>query len=353
MDLKQIEYIVKIDDEHSITRAAEKLFLTQSALNQQLLRLEKELGAQLFHRSKSDWHPTAIGQVYLENAREILRIKQKTYNIISDMAETKKGRLSIGFTPGRGSEMFTHVYPLFHQAYPNVIVEPHELSVHRQQQLIAQGDLDIGFQTLSERQKTNDEYITLGREEIFLAVPSVHPAAASTWAIPYTAEEGFTGTADFTGTPGTTATPGPTAAPGTTAAPGPTAAPDATATVHTDICRAYPPIDLSLLKYEPFVLMYKESTIRAITDEIFRSSGFVPNVLFETASNNTIISMIQARLCCGVIPYYYARKQPDKVCFFSFPTHPSWDIVASYRKNTYLSEAAKTLIGLVRDFWAA
>ncbi len=41
MDLKQIEYIVKIDDEHSITRAAEKLFVTQSALNQQLLRLEK------------------------------------------------------------------------------------------------------------------------------------------------------------------------------------------------------------------------------------------------------------------------------------------------------------------------
>lgn len=63
MDLKQIEYIVKIDDEHSITRAAEKLFVTQSALNQQLLRLEKELGAPLFHRSKIDMRPTEIGQV--------------------------------------------------------------------------------------------------------------------------------------------------------------------------------------------------------------------------------------------------------------------------------------------------
>lgn len=46
MDLKQIEYIIKIADEKSITRAAEKLFLTQSALNQQLLRLEKALGGQ-------------------------------------------------------------------------------------------------------------------------------------------------------------------------------------------------------------------------------------------------------------------------------------------------------------------
>ncbi len=41
MDLKQIEYILKIAEEQNITHAAEKLFITQSALNQQLLKLEK------------------------------------------------------------------------------------------------------------------------------------------------------------------------------------------------------------------------------------------------------------------------------------------------------------------------
>ena len=46
MDLKQIEYILKIAEEKNITHAAEKLFITQSALNQQLLKLEKELGCQ-------------------------------------------------------------------------------------------------------------------------------------------------------------------------------------------------------------------------------------------------------------------------------------------------------------------
>ena len=302
MDLKQIEYIVKIDDEHSITRAAEKLFVTQSALNQQLLRLEKELGAPLFHRSKVDMRPTEIGQVYLDNAREILRIKQRTYNLINDMTDAKKGRLSIGFTPGRGSEMFTHVYPSFHQAYPNVIVEPHELSVHRQQQMISQDNLDIGFQTLSERQRTDSEYIKLGEEEIFLLVPSIHPAAEQL------------------------------AATQTASAP-------------------FPIANLTLFQYEPFVLMYKESTIRAITDEIFRKSGFTPNVLFETASNNTVLSMIEANLCCGVVPEYYVRRLPKGISCFAFPTHPSWDIVANYRKNGYLSEAAKYFIELVRNFW--
>ena len=58
MDLKQIEYILKIAEEQNITHAAEKLFITQSALNQQLLKLEKELGTPLFYRSRTDWHPT-------------------------------------------------------------------------------------------------------------------------------------------------------------------------------------------------------------------------------------------------------------------------------------------------------
>ena len=48
MDLRQIEYIIAIEQEESISKAAEKLFITQSALNQQLLKLEKELGMPLF-----------------------------------------------------------------------------------------------------------------------------------------------------------------------------------------------------------------------------------------------------------------------------------------------------------------
>lgn len=54
MELKQLEYIVKIAEERNVTKAAEKMYITQSALNQQLLKLEKELGSQLFYRSRMD-----------------------------------------------------------------------------------------------------------------------------------------------------------------------------------------------------------------------------------------------------------------------------------------------------------
>ena len=133
MDTKQIEYIIKIADEGSVTKAAEKLFITQSALSQQLQKLEKELGAPLFVRSKSDWTLTPEGKVYVENAREMLRIKQKTYTMIADMVNTHKGYLSVGMTPGRGSDMFAYVYPRFHDIYPEFTIEPRELSVRQQQ----------------------------------------------------------------------------------------------------------------------------------------------------------------------------------------------------------------------------
>lgn len=298
MDLKQIEYIVKIAEENNITKAAEKLFITQSALNQQLLKLEKELGVQLFCRSRTDWHPTEAGEVYLENAREILRIKRKTYSIINDMAQTKKGRLSVGFTSGRGIAMFSAVYPDFHRIYPQIIVEPLELSVRKQQELIARGDLDIGFQTLCEKQKNNNSYLPLLNEEIVLVIPKGHPL-------------------------------------GTLAAPE---------------GQPLAVLDLARLKYEPFVLMYKESTIRSLVESAFQEAGFTPNVLFETANNLAIVTMIKSNLCCGLLPYYYVKKDREGMACFSLPNRLTWGLYASYRKDSYLSNAAKEFIRLAKAF---
>ena len=96
MDLRQIQYIVAIAEENNITRAAEKLYITQSALNQQLLKLEKELGVQLFHRSRTDWHPTEAGEIYLKAAREMLLLKKDTYHRIHDLAKISVLALRLG-----------------------------------------------------------------------------------------------------------------------------------------------------------------------------------------------------------------------------------------------------------------
>ena len=85
MDLKQLEYIVGIAEEKNITKAAKKLYITQSALNQTLLKLEKEIGEPLFERSKLNLYLTEIGKIYVEQAKKILEIRKETYEKIDEI----------------------------------------------------------------------------------------------------------------------------------------------------------------------------------------------------------------------------------------------------------------------------
>lgn len=303
MDLKQLEYILKIAEEKNITHAAEKLYITQSALNQQLLKLEKELGTALFFRSRTDWRPTPAGEIYLEAAKRILLIKQEAYNKIYDITQSQKGKISVGFTPGRGISMFSHVYPKFHSAYPHILIEPIELSVQQQQAMILSGNLDLGFMTLLERQrKTGLEYRKITSEELILAIPSSK-----------TTNYSFSNQKDS----------------------------------------PFPEFDLKLLCDEPFVLTHKSSTVRELTDQIFTESGFAPNVLFETANNHTIVSMIKAGICCGIIPMYYVDRFDPSITYFTLPAHPVWDIAAAYRKDHYISHAARSFIDLATQFFTS
>lgn len=300
MNLKEIEYIVKIADERNVTHAAEKLFLTPSALNQQLLHLEREIGTQLFFRSRAGWTPTEAGEIYLNTAREMLRMKRETYKQLQDIATAKKGNLSIGFPPERGAAMFTSVYPDFHMQYPDITINVCEVSVHRQQQLIKNGDIDIGFLTLTDSQKTDDEHIFITSEEIVLAIPTGHPLCEA---------------------------------------------------VVPSAGGLFQELDVVTLRYEPFALMYKESTIRELIDSIFRQAGFAPSVLFETARTHTILSMVSAKMCCGLVSSTYCMEPFPGVSFYSLPSHPTWNLTASYRKGSYLNAPAKYFISLASEYW--
>lgn len=299
MDFTQLQYIIKIAEENNITKAAEKLFMSQSALNQQLLKLEKELGTQLFHRSRANWGLTEAGRIYVEGAKAALQIKRETYNRIYDAAKIQKGQLIVGLTPGRGLTMFTAIYPKLHLAFPNLQVVPIEMRVRQQQEALAKEEIDLSFITLADEHKTNDTYVTLDREELLIAVPPGHPLSfkAAPAGKPYTV------------------------------------------------------IDINELRYEPFVLMDKNSTLRAICDNIFERAGFIPNVLFETNNTGSITAMVESTLCCGIMPKYYITKNKPKVACFALDYHPTWEVAVAYRKSSYLSEGAKEFIRLAKEYW--
>lgn len=298
MDLKQIEYILKIAEEKNVSRAALKLFISQSALNQQLLKLEKELGAPLFYRTRHNWELTEIGELYVQGAREILLAKQNTYNQIADILDHSQRSFSLGIPAGRGIAMFTSIYPRFLQAYPNVSISPLEIGCYDMQNMIASRNLDLGFITIGPQEKTNINYINICSEEFYIALPSSHPIAQS-----------------YPNKPG-----------------------------------EYPELDLRLLRHESFVLMYQKSSSRALADSIFQEAGFSPNILFETSSATGIPSFVSSGICCALIPKYYT-KNIKGISLFSLASHPYWELDFCYARQSYLSQPLKAFIELSRDYW--
>ncbi|WP_317302472.1 LysR family transcriptional regulator [Acidaminococcus timonensis] len=300
MDTRLIEHILKIAEEKSITRAAEKLYLTQSALNQQLLHLEQELGTPLFKRSKTNWGPTPAGEIYLEGDREMLRVKRQIYSRISDLTHGYKGSIRVGMTPVRGTDMFIHVYPVFHKEYPNMEVLPYELNVFEMQKQISQGNLDLGFMTLFESQRDNNGYQNLYGEEILIAAPQSWDFGA--WSIP-----------------------------------------------GENSRRAALP--LQALKGRPMILLRKKTTMRPILDKLFRTRKVNPQILFDTANPATILEMVRAGICCGIVAESTTKGFERGIQYYSLDTPLYWNVVVSYPKGAFLSKAAQQFIGYAKEYW--
>ncbi len=90
MDVRIMEYMLMIEQEKSLSKAAQKLNISQSALSQSLAKLEKSFQNPLFVRTNRQMIPTRMGQIYLEGAREMLKVKEETYEAIQDL--TVKGK---------------------------------------------------------------------------------------------------------------------------------------------------------------------------------------------------------------------------------------------------------------------
>ncbi len=299
MDVKLMEYIIKIAEESCINQAAKKLFITQSALNQQLLKLEKELGVKLFQRSQRNMKLTEAGEIYVNNAREIIRIKEDTYSRIYDLADEMRGRLSVGLLPERGAEIFTAIYPKFYNKYPEIKIIPTELNVKAQLKSIENGGLDMGLVTIREQHKEGNQFIHISDEEFVLVVPVSHPLAylGSTYQGPY------------------------------------------------------PVINLSQFSQDPFLLVYNSSTMRDVVDGFFAREGICPNILIESQRCQTLFSLTEQGLGCTILPACYI-KASDRVVYFSLPAPNQWEIAIAVQKGSYLRKAEKEVVKLILEYFS-
>ena len=146
MDLRQLRYFVVLAEELHFRRAAERLNITQAPLSVAIQTLERELGAQLFHRTQRRVALTEIGEAFRDHALAVIERLEGGLSDIREIVSGNAGKLRIGFTAASSLlSFFPQIVCRFRQKYPKVEVSLRDLSSAGQIQALQNREIDIGI----------------------------------------------------------------------------------------------------------------------------------------------------------------------------------------------------------------
>ena len=179
MDFKELQYVLCIAKNNSISKAAKELYISQPSLSKYLQNLEKNLNIKLFDRMGNNFILTYAGQKYIECAKDILRIKKDLDDEFSDILNHKKGRMNIACSIIRSPYLIPETIPKFKEKYPNVDINfIEETESNRLDKLLISGEADLAIFNYSG----NNPMLCcelIKDEELLLAVSRSHPLIKS------------------------------------------------------------------------------------------------------------------------------------------------------------------------------
>ena len=172
--MRQLYYFNAIAEEGSISRAAERLHLSQPPLTIQIKHLEAELGVILLKRHKKGVALTAAGQALAEEARAILMRAEQSVDRIRQVGRGEVGALRLGIIGSIMWGNFADLLQRYKDAYPAVDWSLHELSPNDQITALRERRIDIGFWRTDTYRGDDLQCLKLSSESMGLAIPEKH-----------------------------------------------------------------------------------------------------------------------------------------------------------------------------------
>ncbi|MGQ4383943.1 LysR family transcriptional regulator [Streptomyces sp. SAS_270] len=176
---RDLRYFVAVADELHFTRAAERLYVSQPALSKQIRALERQLGAELFHRDRHGVELTSAGAELLPHARRVLAAWEEGAAAVERARAAQRSTLVVGMStsPGRGG-LLPAIRSRFTSAYPEATVRLKQVSWEDPTAGLADGAVDVAFVWLPLPDARRYAWTVVAEEPRLVALPDTHPLAA-------------------------------------------------------------------------------------------------------------------------------------------------------------------------------
>jgi|SRR5215471_10271632 len=287
MELHQLRYFVTVVREGTFTKAADRLYITQPSLSEQIRKLETELGGQLFQRLGRRLALTSAGEAFLPHAEKALFEVEQARARIEEVRGLRLGRLSIGAIPSVAARLLPAFVAEFRARHPgvDVVLREGSLSTDLEQQ-VHDGALDLAIIRLPGR-RTDLEERLLVREPLVLVVPPGHRLGDRR------------------------------------------------------------SVALADLASEPFVTTGAGHGLRDLLDRCCRQAGFEPRVVLETGQLGSVIGMVLAGVGVTVLPRMAAGQEGRRIRIRD--RHASRELGVVWRQGHELAPAARIFVDLLRS----
>lgn len=298
-------FFVEIAECGSITKAANNLLISQSALSKYLHRLEAAVNAQLFDRRSLPLNLTRAGEIFLRYVVQGIDMEKQCMAQIESLKENLVETLRVGIGPWRGSCFFPLILPAFQEKYPFIKLEVLEDVSDALADAVLKGSVDLCIMGAPESYPALNN-IPLCNERIFLVGNSSHPIVRRL-LVEQLERPGF------------------------------------------------PHADLQLFRKERFILTSPKQGFARAVEHYFAQVNFSPTDCTRIESLHTGTYMVANSNCFTFLPEIATRSisLPENLAFLTFgQPEPLFPIAVTYSKSAPLSNAARLFIEVVLNYYS-
>jgi DNA-binding transcriptional LysR family regulator len=177
-DLRLIRYFVTVAEERNVTRAAERLHISQPSLSAAVQQLERHLGVQLLARVGRRIEITPAGALLRERGRELLEHAETIVHELRERHEAGAARLTLGVSPTARFGIAQRLLVACTTEVPAVMLYTTEDTTGALLRDVSRGRLDVAITFCTPDPPPDVELLLLDEEEAIVHLPSRHPLAA-------------------------------------------------------------------------------------------------------------------------------------------------------------------------------